>query len=510
MFTTMRFFLILALPLLSQVRGQTASSVPSVHDTSSLSSTPHHVIAIAVGSAVAVAGGFVILAVLVGLCLFHHYHRHGPSKDAESPKDTESSKDTGNSKDVEIPEQTRLSDKHTAEIDTYIENNCPFYLIRLSTRRLISKKQMKSHVKSKIRSSDMPPITPIVQELLNYAIFSHRWSDNEPNYQTVRDNGVDGCKGVGADKLRRFCEEAKEYGCEFAWSDTCCIDKSNQLELQESLNSMFKWYRNAGACIVHLAETLRSDDVDWTESMVDRTRRKCMVDDQWFKRGWTLQELLAPKKMRFYDQDWQPLRPTPPDKRHSDVNDKADDAMLLRIKTASHIPKSALMQLDQLPDPRSVFTWASGRETTKEEDMAYSLIGLVGVHLAVHYGEGERAFFRLQEAILERNPDRGLFVWRGRSFVPYSMLARHVSCFRPLDTNTSDAGTDMPDADPDIPDADPDMPDANPDILVANPNANEGMSVSRKKTISVGRVVSKFTRETSDVCTLHSIPHVQD
>lgn len=98
---------------------------------------------------------------------------------------------------------------------------------------------------------------------------------------------------AGLVKLVEFCVIAVQQKCKYAWMDTCCIDKSRSAELEESIRSMFRWFRNAKICIVHLADT---------HSSVYHMRR-----DPWFTRGWTLQELLAPKGIKFFDADWFPL-----------------------------------------------------------------------------------------------------------------------------------------------------------------------------------------------------------
>lgn len=93
---------------------------------------------------------------------------------------------------------------------------------------------------------------------------------------------------------------------EYQQADTCCIDKASSVELDEAICSMYRWYRDATVCIVHLADTVMLADV---------TR------DEWFKRGWTLQELLAPQRIKFFNKNWQPLTAA--------HNDKDKDSPLL-------------------------------------------------------------------------------------------------------------------------------------------------------------------------------------
>lgn len=98
-------------------------------------------------------------------------------------------------------------------------------------------------------------------------------------------------------KLTGCCNQAKKDGYQYVWIDTCCIDKSNSVELQEAINSMFRWYQNADICYAFLADVPAGDDPHKDGSAFSSSR--------WFSRGWTLQELLAPLNFRFYDAEWQ-------------------------------------------------------------------------------------------------------------------------------------------------------------------------------------------------------------
>lgn len=57
-------------------------------------------------------------------------------------------------------------------------------------------------------------------------------------------------------------------------------------------------------------------------------------------------------------------------------------------------------------------SWASDRKTTRVEDEAYSLLGIFDVNMPLIYGEGRKAFQRLQEEIVKRSRDQSLFAWR--------------------------------------------------------------------------------------------------
>ena len=135
-------------------------------------------------------------------------------------------------------------------------------------------------------------------ELLGaYAILSHRWMDHELSMSDLQEIASTGRlaspdKALAYTKITTFCAKAKEYECSYVWFDSGCIDQRNPAELNESIPAMFKWYQNAAVCIVRLAQAHIGSN---------------MADDEWFIRGWTLQELIAPSRMKFYDVDWLPI-----------------------------------------------------------------------------------------------------------------------------------------------------------------------------------------------------------
>jgi hypothetical protein len=270
----------------------------------------------------------------------------------------------------------------------YVMNDIPIRLIRLSDMTFFERNDVREYIQSKVDTTLSEP-----EEIVRYAILSHRWMDqDEPTYEEVKSGKA---RGRGYWKLWKFCEKAREYGVKFAWSDTCCIDKSSSTELDESIRSMFRWYRNSTICIVHLAQS---------ETIKD------MMHDPWMKRGWTLQELLAPRELKFFNMYWIPMT--------GDSNDKSykDTEVMKTLERATGIPPLKLRIF--LPgayynvDER--MSWASHRETTRVEDVAYSLMGIFDVSLQIAYGEGgDCAFRRLFEAIIEGGGDHSVFNWTG-------------------------------------------------------------------------------------------------
>ncbi|KAM5546022.1 hypothetical protein V8D89_000148 [Ganoderma adspersum] len=192
-------------------------------------------------------------------------------------------------------------------------------------------------------------------------------------------------------KIRWACEVARADGYEYIWIDSCCIDKSSSSELSEAINSMYAWYGGAHVCYAYLADVPTGDN--------HRGRRSWFRKSRWFKRGWTLQELIAPLHLVFLSQDWTVIG-----SRH---------ALYDLVQEVTSISEEALLHLSPL-DRFSVaerFSWAASRETTRVEDRAYSLLGIFDINMPTLYGEGSRAFRRLQEEIMQRIPDQSLFVW---------------------------------------------------------------------------------------------------
>ncbi|EJF56687.1 HET-domain-containing protein [Dichomitus squalens LYAD-421 SS1] len=199
-------------------------------------------------------------------------------------------------------------------------------------------------------------------------------------------------------KIRRACAVARAYGHRLIWIDSCCIDKTSSSELSESINSMYAWYRDATVCYAFLADVSSSasrgslDPRSWTSTVAFRKSR-------WFRRGWTLQELIAPRVVVFLSTEWQFL------------GTKSSLAEVIEEVTGIYGPVlRQQMPLSDVPVAKRM-SWAARRETTRKEDEAYSLLGIFDISMSPLYGEGARAFVRLQEEIMKRIPDQTLFAW---------------------------------------------------------------------------------------------------
>ena len=194
-------------------------------------------------------------------------------------------------------------------------------------------------------------------------------------------------------KIRNFLLAAKSYKLDWAWADTCCIDRTSSAELSEAVNSMFLYYSSSEVCIAYLNDvcpTVTQGDMpeDFGRSM-------------WHKRGWTLLELVAPKVVAFMAKDWT----------HIGTKYQLADAM---EKAVEGCPPASVLRFEKEIRDMSVaqrMSWAAGRKTTRVEDEAYCLFGLFDVNMPTLYGEGRNAFYRLQEEIMRTSTDTSLFAW---------------------------------------------------------------------------------------------------
>ena len=275
-----------------------------------------------------------------------------------------------------------------------------------------------------------------------YAILSHRWEEEEvafadyPAQLAVHASG--GTRKKGFTKIELCARQARLDGLPYCWADTCCIDKSSSAELTEAINSMYAWYRDSAVCYIYLS------DVDDSEERNCRNKGKRPVppedsvlrtfdDDymlqlassQWFTRGWTLQELLAPPICIFYDHGWMPLLKfvkhaartesdqygVGPEPRWS-LEDEVEEI----IEEVTGIDAKMMMDFSPTSWGFSIamkMSWASNRKTTRAEDMAYCLMGIFDVNMPLLYGEGGvKAFRRLQEEIIKQTDDHSIFYWR--------------------------------------------------------------------------------------------------
>ncbi|KAI1737707.1 HET domain-containing protein [Xylaria scruposa] len=252
-----------------------------------------------------------------------------------------------------------------------------------------------------VYSMKLEEFTP--PHLPTYAILTHTWEQEEVTFREFRDL-KEAEKKAGFVKIQKTCELAAAKNIPWVWVDTCCIDKSSSAELSEAINSMFEWYKLSTVCFAYLSDLdVRRSPTLWRD---ERNHDVC----RWFRRGWTLQELLAPAKLEFYDREWN-------------FKGLKTDAFVMQqlfemtgIRSQEAFENSNALRKIAIGERMS---WASERETTRVEDLAYCLLGIFQedhiVNMPLLYGEGTRAFQRLQEEIIKMNTDMSLFCWKARA-----------------------------------------------------------------------------------------------
>lgn len=236
-----------------------------------------------------------------------------------------------------------------------------------------------------------------------YAIFSHRWLPShlgeELSFQEFSLEAIQTAASLAATKIRDACQIANGKGILWMWFDTCCIDKTNGQAYATAINSMYVWYARARTCIAYL-EDVEDHPKPTTRHARGGLRTNEITKSNWFTRGWTLQELLAPLTLEFYDYSWKPIG--------------------TKQRLAAELQRPTRIDIRYLQDPRQLetasiaekFSWMAGRTTSRVEDIAYSMVGLLGVTLTVELGEGVEAFFRLQQTLVSTSQDESIFAWK--------------------------------------------------------------------------------------------------
>ena len=271
-----------------------------------------------------------------------------------------------------------------------------------------------------------------VSSLPSYAILSHTWYPSPEDEVTFQDftllptHELEKKKGYA--KIKQTCQRAKKSGIKWAWVDTCCIDKTSSAELTEAINSMWMWYKGATVCFAFLEDlepvgkgdggsnggsevgsNAGSNVSATTTSSHSQAGRMDHLSHgekvarfktcRWFTRGWTLQELIAPSRMGFYNSKWEFVGEKPALKKVLAEITQISESVLENSALLPTIPVAQRM------------SWASSRVTTRPEDMAYCLLGIFDVQIPLLYGEGDKAFIRLQEEIIKETNDFSLFAW---------------------------------------------------------------------------------------------------
>lgn len=260
-----------------------------------------------------------------------------------------------------------------------------------------------------------------VHEQRPYAILSHAWQNGERDYfQQIGTRSVR--LEPGYEKVEMCCRLAQQDGLDYVWIDTCCADANSRGAHSESRMSAYTWFQNAQVCYTYL------NDVDGDED--PKEKRSQFRESRWFKRSWTLQELLAPKHVVFFAKDW------------TMIGTKAGLSSVISAITGIH--KDALAYPERVPhfSAATRLSWAKGRTSTKGEDKVYALMGLFGVNLPIVYEDGQKeavrkTFLKLQNKIMETTDDQSIFAWcpatgapvSSESSPPAGILAGTHDCF---------------------------------------------------------------------------------
>jgi hypothetical protein len=236
-----------------------------------------------------------------------------------------------------------------------------------------------------------------------YAILSHTWGNDELRLQDLEaaPDFPDSVRAkAGFAKVKRFCEISKSNGYQWAWCDTCCIDKTSSSELSEAINSMFNWYKGSHVCYAYLADVDVHGMLQYRGNDPMGQWNVALQKSRWFKRGWTLQELIAPRDVEFLDANWTHFA----SKENmsaviSDITRICRDALAMGFEPSRYCAATRM-------------SWAALRATAREEDQAYCLLGLFNINMPLLYGEGgSRAFRRLVEEIILKDEDFSLLAW---------------------------------------------------------------------------------------------------
>ncbi|KAG2337057.1 hypothetical protein BDR05DRAFT_1063445 [Suillus weaverae] len=260
----------------------------------------------------------------------------------------------------------------------------------------------------------MERIQDVVATYFRCVTLSHRWEGKEPLLHDIQDKVVHELNPVGGIvKLQSFCKTVRAAGYRWGWIDTCCIDQTNNVELQKSLNSMFVWYRTSALTMVYLSDVPPS------------SKPGALARSAWDTRGWTVPEFLAPKVIRFYQNDWTPYL------NDRSPNHKQSVAIMQELEYSTGIDAKILVAFSPgMVNAREKLQWVSARVTTVQEDIAYSLFGIFGVHLPVMYGEKKQnALGRLLQEVVARSGDISALDWVGQSSEFNSCLPAGITSY---------------------------------------------------------------------------------
>ncbi|KIW13129.1 hypothetical protein PV08_08316 [Exophiala spinifera] len=229
---------------------------------------------------------------------------------------------------------------------------------------------------------------------VEYIILSHRWEQDEVSLQQLPSLGTRSRK-QGYLKIRACCAEAARNGVRYAWIDTCCIDKTSSAELNGTAMQpgAMRIYPMSGLSMI-LRAVFGSLGVGLYKSFWST-----LLNPNQYTYRLTM-AIQAPHAVEFYNRRWEFIG--------------SKHLLSSRLSGITGVPRDVLWG-DRPPSGCPIaqrMSWASKRVTTRPEDQAYSLMGLFDVNMPLLYGEGKKAFRRLQEEILKISQDHSIFIWK--------------------------------------------------------------------------------------------------
>ncbi|KIJ11815.1 hypothetical protein PAXINDRAFT_15388 [Paxillus involutus ATCC 200175] len=261
---------------------------------------------------------------------------------------------------------------------------------------------------------DTNRVERVVARYFRYVMFSHTWEGKEPTFQDFSEKSVYELDPHPLKlKLRCFCDTVRDdpEGYLWAWSDTCCIDKTIETVYRKSIRSMYSWYKHSAITIVLLAPG---------------STPSTLKNNRWMTRAWTLQELLSPKSIRFYDRDWELYR------GDTCPNHKESPHIMWELAEAVDVAQDILVDFSPKSlSIRAKLRLASTREATEKVDIAYALIGIFSSDLIPEYRDPEDALGLLLQEIVHRERDaKAVLDWVGKSSQFNSCLPAQISAYQ--------------------------------------------------------------------------------
>lgn len=307
------------------------------------------------------------------------------------------------------------------EIETVFDAS-PFVLIHVADGLLCNRTERIRRFKEDpvfhelVSSVTTVPSTERIKEVVKryflYVMFSHTWDEYEPTFEDVFGKSV---YDIQNEKLRKFCRKVRDdyKPLQWSWSDTCCINNKDTDVYQKSVRSMYKWYQNSELTLVRLASPSESYPLPGIEH------------NRWMYRAWTLQELLAPEVIRFYDHNWELYL------HDNSINHKTSPTIKGELARATGVEPDALVHFSPESLPvRQRLRLASRRKASVEVDVAYSLIGIFSSDIHVEYArEAEVALGLLLQERVNRQGDVTVLDWVGKPSKFHSSLPAEISVY---------------------------------------------------------------------------------